>query len=552
MSKLKLSGIIKTTAMVFAIFIFGQCMRDEFEFDKLSTEVEINAGLLMPLAYGSLSFDNIISEFDNSGLLSEDADGLLYLTYADSLISFVANDILNIPEQDFFQFFIQTDFGFGGGWTTVSVDSTQNFPFTFANKEELDSMIVNDGDIIFEISSEFQHTGQIIMTFPNITRDGNPLVKTVPIDDPSGNFSASIVEPIDGYTIHLNDSVGSDSLFLPVDFYVEINKTGANPDPLPTDSINIVAKISTLAFDAVFGYIGDYELLSETGELNLGFFDSPMEGYIEFAEPIINLNIQNSYGVPAAIILKNFKGYNNDGDSADLTFGSEDTIAFRHAYPKLIDYENSDIIKDTTVSINKDNSNLPEFLASMPSSLKYNMSAKSNPDGKGPWNFVTDASEINVAFEFILPLYFKADDFALTDTIDFEIFEDADFIEKITVMLEVTNGLPIDIDFQIAFMDSLYNPIDSLFDSGYQPVIPSATLNDDESVKDPSIKTSLIEFTGADIIKMKNVKYGLLRAGLKTPDDDGGNLIPVKFYSNYTVDFNLSVSVDVKANSNDF
>jgi hypothetical protein len=505
----------------------------------------------MPLAYGSLSFDNIISEFDNSGLLSEDADGLLYLTYADSLISFIANDLLNIPEQDFFQFFIQTDFGFPPGWVTESVDKQQDFPFTFANKEELDSMIVNDGDIIFEISSEFQHTGEILMTFPNIRKDGVPLVKSVPMDDPSGNFSANIVEPIDGYTIHLNDSVGTDTLFLPVLFHVELVNSG-NPDPLPTDSIKVVAKISTLAFDAVFGYIGDYELLSETGELNLGFFDSPMEGYIEFEEPIINLNIQNSYGVPAAIILKQFKGYNNDGDSADLTFGSEDTIAFRYAYPKLIDYQNSDIVKDTTVSINKDNSNLPEFLASMPSALKYNMSAKSNPDGKGPWNFVTDESEINVGFEFILPLYFKADDFALTDTIDFEIFEDADFIEKISVLLEVTNGLPIDIDFQIAFMDSLYNPIDSLFDSGFQPIIPSATLNDDDSVKDPSVKTSLIEFTGEDIVKMKNVKYGLLRAGLKTPDDDGGNLIPVKFYSNYTVDFNLSVSVDVKANSNDF
>jgi len=270
MGKFKISGIIKTTTVVFAILIFGQCMRDEFEFDKLSTEVEINAGLLMPLAYGSLSFDNIISEFDNSGLLSENADGLLYLTYADSLISFVANDMLNIPEQDFFQFFIQTDFGFGGGWVTESVDKQQDFPFTFANKEELDSMIVNDGDIIFEISSEFQHTGEILMTFPNIRKDGVPLVKSVPMDDPSGNFSANIVEPIDGYTIHLNDSVGTDTLFLPVLFHVELVNSG-NPDPLPTDSIKVVAKISTLAFDAVFGYIGDYELLSETGEMNLGF-----------------------------------------------------------------------------------------------------------------------------------------------------------------------------------------------------------------------------------------------------------------------------------------
>ncbi len=552
MGKLKLSGIIKTTIVVFTIFIFGQCMRDEFEFNKLSTDLEINSGILMPLAYGSLSFDNIVSEFDNTGLLSEDADGLLYLTYADSLISFVANDILNIPEQNFFQFFIQTDFGFFPGWTTVSVDSTQNFPFTFEKNEELDSMIVKTGNLIFEISSDFQHTGQITMTFPNITRDGSPLERIVDIDDPSGNFSANISEPIDGYTIHLNDSVGSDSLFLPVDFNIVINKTGGNPDPAPTDSINIVAKISALEFESIFGYIGDYDLLSETGELQIGFFDGPMEGYIEFEDPIINLNIENSYGVPAAIILKDFKGYNNNGDSTDLDFGADDSLVFNYAYPRISDYNNSDIIKDTTVSIDKDNSNLPEFLATMPSSLKYNMSAKSNPDGKTAYNFVSEESEINVGFEFVLPLYFKADSFALTDTIPFDLFQDADIIEKITVMLEVTNGLPIDIDFQIVFMDSLYNIVDSLFEATYQPVIPSATLNSDDTVNEPGIKTSLIEFTGADIIgKLENVSHGLLRAGLKTPDDDGGDLIPVKFYSNYTVDFNLSVSVDVKANIND-
>ncbi len=551
MGKLKLSGIIKTTIVVFTIFIFGQCMRDEFEFDKLSTDLEINSGILMPLAFGSLSFDNIVSEFDNTGLLSEDADGLLYLTYADSLISFVANDLLEIPEQDFFQFFIQTDFGFPPGWVTESVDKQQDFPFTFANNEELDSMILNEGDLIFEISSEFQHTGQIVMTFPNITLNGIPLVETIDMDDPSGNFTASIVEPIDGYTIHLNDSVGTDTLFLPVLFHVELTNSG-NPDPAPTDSIKVVAKISALEFETIFGYIGDYEMLSETGEMDLGFFDSPLDGYIEFEEPIINLNILNSYGVPAVITLKDFKGYNNDGDSTDLTFGAEDTLAFRYAYPKLSDYFNSDIVKDTIISIDNGNSNLPEFLAFMPSSMKYNMSAVSNPDGNTVYNFVSDESEINVGFEFVLPLYFKADDFALTDTMDFDLFQDAEMIEKITLMLEVTNGLPIDIDFQIIFMDSLYNSVDSLFDGAYQPVIPSASLNADDSVNEPGIKTSLIEFTDEDIVgKLENVRYGLLRAGLKTPDDEGGDLIPVKFYSNYTVDFNLSVSVDVKANIND-
>jgi hypothetical protein len=550
MGKLKLSGIIKTTIVVFTIFIFGQCMRDEFEFNKLSTDLQINSGILLPLAFGSLSFDNIVSEFDNTGLLSEDADGLLYLTYADSLISFVANDILEIPEQDFFEFFIQSDFTFPPLWTADTTNKKQNFPFTFENNEVLDSMIVKTGDLIFDISSDFQHTGEILMTFPNITLNGIPLVKTVTMDDPSGNFSASIVEPIDGYTIHLNDSVGTDTLYLPVDFRVILNNSG-NPI-VATDSINVVAKISALEFESIFGYIGDYKLLSETGEIQIGFFDSPMEGYIEFEDPIINLNIENSYGVPAAITLKDFKGYNNDGDSIDLDFGAEDSLVFNYAYPRLSDYYNSDLVKDTTVAIDKDNSNLPEFLASMPSSMKYNMSAKSNPNGNTSYNFVLEESEINIGFEFILPLYFKADDYALTDTMEFDLFQDADMIEKITLMLEVTNGLPIDIDFQIIFMDSLYNTVDSLFEGTYQPVIPSASLNADDSVNEPGIKTSLIEFTGEDIVgKLADVRHGLIRAGLKTPDDESGDLIPVKFYSNYTVDFNLSVSVDVKANIND-
>ncbi|MBU8892000.1 MAG: hypothetical protein KOO66_04430 [Bacteroidales bacterium] len=552
MNKLKLSQIIKTILPVFFVFIFWQCMHDEFDFNKLSTEAEINSGLLMPLAYGSLSFDDIISSFDNSGFLEEDADGLLYLTYADSLISFIAEDLLEIPEQDFFQFFIQTDFAFPPGWDTVMVNKKQNFPFSFANNEKLDSMILETGNLIFDISSEFQHTGQIVMTFPNITLNGTPLVKTVDVDDPSGNFSASVNEPIDGYTIHLNDSSGVDSMFLPVEFHVELYYESGNPDPAPTDSIKVVAKISALEFESIFGYIGDYEMLSEAGEMDLGFFDSPVDGYIEFEEPIINLNIQNSYGVPAAMTLKQFKGFNNNGDSIALTFGSEDTLAFEYAFPRLSDYFNSDILKDTTISINNGNSNLPEFLAFMPSVMEYNMSAKSNPDGNVEYNFVTNESEINVGFEFILPLYFKADSFALMDTIDFNLFEDADFVEKITIKLDVSNGLPLDIDFQIIFTDSLYNPIDSLFEANFQPVIESASLNDDDSVKDPGIKTSLIEFTGTDIENLESVKFGLLRAGLKTPDDDDGNLIPVKFYSNYAVDFSISVGIEVKANTNDF
>ena len=189
----------------------------------------------------------------------------------------------------------------------------------------------------------------------------------------------------------------------------------------------------------------------------------------------------------------------------------------------------------------------------MPTSIEYNMSAVSNPDGyPGPGlsnNFLTDDSKIDIDFDFILPLWFSADNFAFVDTLK-DIFgadwhEKADIIDRITVMLEIANGLPLDIDFQVTFMDSLYNPVDTLFAEDSQPIISVGILDGNDRVETPGIKTSIIQYTNAEILQMKDARHVILRAGLKTPTVND-EVIPVKFYTDYSVDFNLSIGVDIK------
>ncbi|MDA3952288.1 MAG: hypothetical protein PF485_01480, partial [Bacteroidales bacterium] len=433
---------MKNFKIIFSLFIivvFTQCMRDEFDINNLDTDIEIRAGVLTPLAYGSLSFDNIISEFDSSSFISSDADGLLYITYSDSLFSFTANDLLEIPSQDFIEFFIEADFtllpGFPGWNTgdTLALDRTQKFAFTFGNGEKLDSMILNQGDMVFDISSEFQHTGNIIITCPNIRLNNVPFTQTIVIDDASGGFNYNTPFALDGHTIYLEDSAGNDTAFMPVDFHVELISSGA--PIIAGEEIAITATIENLNFEAIFGYIGDYELVSEAGEIPLGFFENTLDGYIRFEAPIINLNIENSYGVPAEINISRFTGFNSNEDSIEMDLTAINP--FSYAYPKIIpDYINSDILKNTTISINKDSSNISDFLAFLPSRLEYNLSAASNPPSQtDSANFVTDESEVNIDLEFILPLWFKADSFALEDTMDINFFEDADYIEKVSVLL---------------------------------------------------------------------------------------------------------------------
>lgn len=565
MNKLRLTGVFALLFSIMVVFLFNRCMHDEYDFSKLDDEIEITVGVLSPIAYGSLSFEDIISEFDSSSFITSDADGLLMITYQDSLISFLADDVLEIPSTNFLQYFIESDFtilpGFPG-WAVGSplvLNESEDFPFSFSQGEKLDSMILDQGTLDFSITSEFQHTGSIILHSENIVSSDNvPFSDTITIDDPSGGFSGTLSKDLTGYTIYLNDSVGSDSMFLTMDFTVELINSGAGITA--GEEIEINATIDNIDFEAIFGYIGEYELLSEPGEVDLGFFENTLDGYIRFEDPQINFNITNSFGVPAAVDISRFTGFKSSTDSVAMEFDAGFS-PFGYAYPTLEDYISGDIYKEKTITIDKDNSNISDFLAFLPSRLEYNISAQSNPDLPGfnvdSSNFISDDSKIDVDFEFVLPLWFAADSFALEDTIDLDladIEEDAEFIERVTISLEVFNGLPLDIDFQLYFLDENYNPVDTLFPDKARPIISAGQIDPVTStVIAPGVKPPVnVEYTNADINKLSTVKFARIRAGLKTPSDSNDDLIAVKFLTDYKVDFNLSMGIDVRANSNDF
>jgi len=549
MSHLKHSG--KNIFIVLAIiFTFSQCMHDEYEFDKLSDDMEINMGLLTPLAYGSLSLDDIISEFDSTSYINADEEGLLFITYEDSLFSFLADELINIPDQNFPEYFIESDDDFPpyASWDdTVVVERTEYYEFNFSNNEDPDSIYINTADLNLEINSTFEHTGMLIITSDYIRKNNQSYNDTIYIDNNSGNFSTNQTFFLNDYVIEFMDTTVTDTTFLPLDFTLQLYNSGAGVNS--DDQVEIILTITNIDFTSIFGYVGNYELMSEAGDLELNFFESLSDGYIEFEDPQINFNIRNSFGVPAEINIERFSGFKNDNDSIPLNLEPEINPS-NYAFPRLDEYGET---KDTTISINRDNSNISAFLAFLPTYLKYNMNAISNPDGPGgAYNFVTKESKIEVDLEIILPLWFKANNIALQDTIEMDlsgINEDAEIIEKINLVLQVFNGLPVDIDFQIYFMDELYHPVDTLFDPGTQPIIAAGQLDSEYKVSTPTQKVSVVEYLKQDIENLEDVRYAYIKAGLKTAEFD--NDISVKFYDYYNVDFNLSIDVDALINTND-
>ena len=121
--------------------------------------------------------------------------------------------------------------------------------------------------------------------------------------------------PIDGSNIIL-DNTDPDTTILPLKFDLDLINSGAAI--LPTESCDITMSFNDINFYSVFGYLGDYELLLNNGEITLDIFDNKeIEGSLLFADPRFLLSVDNSYGVPVEIELSDVSAWSSINNQAD-------------------------------------------------------------------------------------------------------------------------------------------------------------------------------------------------------------------------------------------
>ena len=103
---MKILFFIKRSRLaVLLLFLFGftGCFEDKFDLEKLSTRMEVNPSFTAPIAKGSLTIEDLVSE-DGENIVydSSDAQGpfLKFIYREDSIFSFGGNDFFSIHESD--------------------------------------------------------------------------------------------------------------------------------------------------------------------------------------------------------------------------------------------------------------------------------------------------------------------------------------------------------------------------------------------------------------------------------------------------------------------
>lgn len=205
--------------------------------------------------------------------------------------------------------------------------------------------------------------------------------------------------------------------------------------------------------------------------------------------------------------------------------------------------------KDSIV-ITKEQCNILLAMGTYPNNLRFDIAAKTNPAGpSGPYNFITDSSRLNTAFEIILPLWFMGKNIVLEDTTDFDLEKEMDdffdYLNYLRITLEGTNGFPLEASLQVFLTNSSYTVLDSLF-SGNSMILDPAPVNTNGQARNGVKYKRMAEFSKEKLTRIKNTKHLIIKATLNSTNAASGQF--VRFYSYNTINFKMSIKTNLAIN----
>ncbi|RLD59167.1 MAG: hypothetical protein DRI97_01650 [Bacteroidetes bacterium] len=542
---------MRLTLFYIAIFIMAggfflySCQKEQFQLDKLSDEIEIHTNLVAPLIHGSMGMGEIVAEFDSSGYVGEFEDGLIYLSYVDTLVNVMVDTLHLMIDGLYTQIYFDTEIagdpefiGSAPG-DTIHFIKSKYFGFETSGDNRFDSIVFKGGEFLTEIVSTFQHAGILTISSEYIwDSNGDPYTYTVAISDPSGNFTWSESVDLDGYFLKA-DQQGDSSIFrMDYDFAMINSGNPVNPG----DFCEINSSFLDMEFYKLFGYLDPDDVVSESGVIDIPIYaDFPELTHLKLADPRISIYTESSLGIPFELALDSVIGTAEDG--------STETLEFYSGHPFIIPAPTIDMLGETAYGafyINNQTSNIQDLLNIAPHTLSYKVTG--DVGSQNPSHFLLDTSRFMTEMEFLLPLDLAFTEYSLSDTMEFALVEegvDTSFVKNVVVKLSTVNEVPIELGLQVYLLDISETVLDSLF-NGDPVFLASSEVDGEGKLLNASETSHNINFPAEKLGTLEQTEFLWIKARMVTAESG----VPfVKFYSDYTLDFEISFYAELRINN---
>jgi len=523
---------------VFLSIVLVSCLKNDFDFEKVTLPTwEPNFSL--PLIHSKLNLSKVLGEADAGDMLLEDPFHFLTLIYRSNIFSQEAQEVFTIANQMYAQNY---SFSLPGGMNngdSTSGSYSDNIVFINTNNEILDTLYLKEGNINLLFNSDINQNAKINIVFPTATKNGVPLTHTINLNYTGTPFNINTNIDITGYKLVFDHSGGTFNK-LPILYNVTVYNIGS-PDQSPYD-FNFNLFFQNQNYSKMFGYLNQKDYLFPMDTLSIDIFKNSWFGNFLLEDPKLKIKISNSYGFPLNITWGLLEGINPKTPTSMALTNVPNPMNVNS--PTIIGHD-----IETVYNLDKNNSNIKDVVNIIPHYFAYLFEGHANPSGIYTPNFVLDTSRFKVDVEMEMPLFGRAWDFIIEDTVDFT-FEKIEELVYINFKINITNGFPVDSKIQIVITDSLYNPLDSLFPTA-QYVIQSANMGPapDYKVTTPVHKYTEVNLSQTRLTNLTNARKMLIIATLNTKNN--GNDI-VKFYSDYMIDVRMAARAQLKVNLNNY
>ena len=540
--------------IILILTLFSSCIREEFNPDKLDTSFRFSPGVAVPIGYIRYQMEELL-DTANSTQFSTDDNGFMTLVYRELLESGTASDLVKIQPLGFTSGFenpLPIPFDLSHITDTFSFTDTTRIPVTIgiAGDARIDSVIGVFMDLTADFTTYFDLQGEVCVESQDIINpQGNIFSFCRDINDPISVYNLA------NYTLRLTDTPADRSLIEVVYTIKLIASTGiVQPRDLVAD---FTVGLSAIEYDVIYGYFGQFSLDLPPVNIPMDIYNSIYQGSFYFEGAELRLIFSNSFGIPIEMTINEFGIIARNGQFTSITGGNLPApgVPTVLGYPGLGE---EGLTKADSFILNSGNSNLFTVLESGPSELRLDVDGRINPLGT-EYNFVTDSSEYEVLMELFLPLNGYTDNLVVRDTIDF-VFNDfydrsPEEIKRLILMLNITNGFPLNVKVQAYFFDENDVLLDSLFQDPGDPAsfIPAATDNNNDGRVEPIIVEPIeIKLSPQQIDNISSSNYMVVYYTLSTPGADQNPPENVQFYMDYFFEIIIGAIAELDVNSTDY
>ncbi len=399
----------KFLVLFFSMVLFSSCQKDT------PTSWQTNNSL--PLTKGRIT----LSDFVEDSLIFSD-NNQLQLRYTSRIFELDLDSVFQIPADTAEKIFSVPVLGINIPGGSTLLNQADNFEFT-----DLDIQLSNAGFKGGQLKLIASNTLESPLIFnyrvPGASRSGTIL--EIEVEVPAGEIgNPGMTEfglDLEGYDLDLTGADQSEYNILETNFLLRLAPSEDGAFVTNNDEVSLKAIYSDLEIRYAEGYFGRETAQIESEGISTGLLSQLSGATLILEEAHAEITITNGFGADFSAMINQFEATNSfTGVGTSLTgplLGTSLNVT------RALRSGNNITPQFTAVSLDEDNSNLTQFLTTLPDSLIFGGSVELNPLGNiSNFNdFMTESSQLTVDLDLMVPLRFALQGLRLRDTLTFNL-----------------------------------------------------------------------------------------------------------------------------------